>query len=83
MACFCWVCIAFLKLWDHRNQHIRFEEVIILKEEMEEKLEDMISRYSQKCRDIKNKATTTESGTEQFTEMVEKYNRPNFDDEER
>ena len=57
--------------------------MIILKEEMEEKLEDMISRYSQKCRDIKNKATTTESGTEQFTEMVEKYNRPNFDDEER
>ena len=83
LACLCLVCIAFLKLWDHRNQHIRFEEVIILKEERIETLDEMLFRLSLECAKEQKKLNSTESGTEQFTEMVEKYNRPNFDDEER
>ena len=74
----------FLKLWDHRNKHICFEEVIILKEERKEKtLDEILSQAYQECADAKRKATATESGTEQFEEMVEKYQRPTFDDDER
>lgn len=70
----------FLKLWVHRNKHIRFEEVILLKEET---LDEILFRLSQECAEEQKKLNATESGTEQFGEMVEKYHRPNFDDEER
>lgn len=74
----------FLKLWDHRNQHIGFEEVIILEEERKgPTLDEILAQAFQECADAKKKPTATESGTEQFSEMVEKYHRPNFDDEER
>lgn len=70
----------FLKLWDHRNQHIRFEEVIRLKEET---LDEMLQRLSMECMEETKRLNATESGTEQFEEMVEKYQRNTFDDDER
>lgn len=69
-----------MKLWDHRNKHIRFEEVIRLKEET---LDEMLQRLSMECMEETKRLNAAESGTEQFEEMVEKYQRPNFDDEER
>ena len=70
----------FLKLWDHRNKHICFEEVIRLKEET---LDEMLQRLSMECMEETKRLNATESGTEQFTEMVEKYQRNTFDDDER
>jgi len=70
----------FLKLWDHRNKHIRFEEVIRLKEET---LDEMLQRLSMECMEETKRLNVAESGTEQFEEMVEKYQRPNLDDDER
>ena len=70
----------FLKLWDHRNKHICFEEVIRLKKEsLDDKLAQAWSDFYKETR----KSNATASGTEQFEEMVEKYQRPNFDDNER
>lgn len=54
-----------------------------MKEERIETLDEMLFRLSLECSKEQKKLNATESGTEQFTEMVEKYNRPNFDDEER
>ena len=82
LAWLCLVCIAiFLKLWDHYNKHIRFEEVIRLKEET---LDEMLQRLSMECmEETKRLNGAAESGTEQFEEMVEKYQRNTFDDDER
>ena len=58
--------------------------MIILKEERKEQtLDEKLAHAYQECADAKRKPTATESGTEQFVEMVEKYQRPNFDDDER
>ena len=70
----------FLKLWDYRNKHIRFEEVIRLENET---LDEMLQRLSLECIAEQKRLNATESGTEQFTEMVEKYQRYTFDDDER
>ena len=70
----------FLKLWDHRNKHIRFEVVIRLKEET---LDEMLQRLSMECMEEAKRLNAAESGTEQFEEMVEKYQRNTFDDDER
>lgn len=70
----------FLKLWDHHNKHIRFEEVIRLKEET---LDEMLQRLSMECMEEAKRLNAAESGTEQFEEMVEKYQRNTFDDDER
>jgi len=70
----------FLKLWDHRNKHIRFEEVIRLENET---LDEMLQRLSMECIAEQKRLNATESGTEQFTEIVEKYQRYTFDDDER
>ena len=70
----------FLKLWDHRNKHIRFEEVIRLKEET---LDEMLQRLSMECMEETKRLNAAESGTEQFEEMVEIYQRNTFDDDER
>ena len=70
----------FLKLWNHRNKHIRFEEVIRLKEET---LDEMLQRLSMECMEEAKRLNAAESGTEQFEEMVEKYQRNTFDDDER
>ena len=81
LAWLCLVCIAiFLKLWEHYNKHIRFEEVIRLKNET---LDEMLQRLSLECMEEQKRLNATESGTEQFTEMVEKYQRYTFDDDER
>ena len=52
-------------------------------ERKEPTLDEKLAQAYQECADAKRKATATESGTEQFEEMVEKYQRPNFDDNER
>ena len=40
----------FLKLWDHRNQHNRFEEVIILEEERKgPTLDEILAQAFQEC----------------------------------
>ena len=70
----------FLKLWDHRNKHIRFEEVIRLENET---LDEMLQRLTMECIAEQKRLNATESGTEQFKEMVEKYQRNTFDDDER
>lgn len=58
--------------------------MIILKEERKgPTLDEILAQAFQECADAKKKTTATESGTEQLGEMVEKYHRPNFDDEER
>ena len=46
-------------------------------------LDEKLAQAYQECADAKRKPTATESGTEQFTEMVEKYQRNTFDDDER
>ena len=50
---------------------------------MKNGLDLLIEAYVEECENAKRKPTAIESGTEQFEEMVEKYQRPNFDDEER
>ena len=52
-------------------------------ERKEPTLDEKLAQAYQECAYAKRKATATESGTEQFEEMVEKYQRPNFDDNER
>ena len=69
-----------MKLWDHRNKHIRFEEVIRLKEET---LDEMLQRLSMECIEETKRLNAAKSGAEQFEEMVEKYQRNTFDDDER
>ena len=49
----------------------------------EETLDEMLQRLSMECMEETKRLNATESGTEQFTEMVEKYQRPSFDDDER
>ena len=49
----------------------------------EETLDEMLQRLSLECIAEQKRLNATESGTEQFEEMVEKYQRPSFDDEER
>ncbi|MBQ2935181.1 MAG: hypothetical protein IJD96_02990 [Lachnospiraceae bacterium] len=49
----------------------------------EETLDEMLQRLSMECMEETKRLNAAESGTEQFEEMVEKYQRPNFDDEER
>ena len=49
----------------------------------EETLDEMLQRLSMECIAEQKRINATESGTEQFEEMVEKYQRPNFDDDER
>ena len=49
----------------------------------EETLDEMLQRLSMECIEETKRLNATESGTEQFEEMVEKYQRPNFDDNER
>lgn len=48
-----------------------------------ETLDEMLQRLSMECIAEQKRLNTTESGTEQFTEMVEKYQRNTFDDDER
>ena len=54
-----------------------------MKKERQETLDEILAQAYQECADAKKKPTATESGTEQFEEMVEKYQCPNFDDDER
>ena len=49
----------------------------------EETLDEMLFRLTQECTEEQKRLNATESGTEQFTEMVEKYQRNTFDDDER
>ena len=49
----------------------------------EETLDEMLQRLSMECIAEQKRLNATESGTEQFTEMVEKYKRNTFDDDER
>lgn len=46
-----------------------------------ETLDEMLQRLSLECMEEQKRLNATESGTEQFTEMVEKYQRYTFDDE--
>ena len=46
-----------------------------------ETLDEMLQRLSMECMEEQKRLNATESGTEQFTEMVEKYQRNTFDDE--
>ena len=48
-----------------------------------ETLDEMLQRLSLECMEEQKRLNATESETEQFEEMVEKYQRPNFDDDER
>lgn len=48
-----------------------------------ETLDEMLQRLFLECMEEQKRLNATESGTEQFEEMVEKYQRPNFDDDER
>ena len=48
-----------------------------------ETLDEMLQRLSLECIEEQKRLNTTESGTEQFTETVEKYQRNTFDDDER
>lgn len=48
-----------------------------------ETLDEMLQRLSLECIEEQKRLNATESGTEQFTEMVEKYQRNTFDDDER
>lgn len=48
-----------------------------------ETLDEMLQRLSLECMEEQKRLNATESGTEQFTEMVEKYQRNTFDDDER
>ena len=48
-----------------------------------ETLDEMLQRLSMECMEEAKRLNAAESGTEQFEEMVEKYQRPNFDDDER
>lgn len=48
-----------------------------------ETLDEMLQRLSLECMEEQKRLNATESGTEQFTEMVEKYQRYTFDDDER
>ena len=47
-----------------------------------ETLDEMLQRLSKECMEETKRLNATASGTEQFEEMVEKYQRPNFDDDE-
>ena len=48
-----------------------------------ETLDEMLQRLSMECIAEQKRLNATGSGTEQFTEMVEKYKRNTFDDDER
>ena len=48
-----------------------------------ETLDEILQRLSLECIAEQKRLNATESGTEQFTEMVEKYQRYTFDDDER
>ena len=48
-----------------------------------ETLDEMLQRLSMECIAKQKRLNEAESGTEQFTEMVEKYQRNTFDDDER
>ena len=48
-----------------------------------ETLDEMLQRLSMECMEETKRLNVAESGTEQFTEMVEKYKRNTFDDDER
>ena len=48
-----------------------------------ETLDEMLQRLSLECIEEQKRLNATESGTEQFTEMIEKYQRNTFDDDER
>ena len=48
-----------------------------------ETLDEILQRLSLECMEEQKRLNATESGTEQFTEMVEKYQRNTFDDDER
>ena len=48
-----------------------------------ETLDEMLQRLSMECIAEQKRFNEAESGTEQFTEMVEKYQRYTFDDDER
>ena len=47
-----------------------------------ETLDEMLHRLSLECMEEQKRLNATESGTEQFEEMVEKYKRPSFDDDD-
>ena len=49
----------------------------------EETLDEMLQRLSMECMEETKRLNATASGTEQFEEMVEKYQRPFFDDDDR
>ena len=49
----------------------------------EETLDEMLHRLSMECMEEAKRLNAAESGTEQFEEMVEKYQRNTFDDDER
>lgn len=46
-----------------------------------ETLDEMLQRLSLECIAEQKRLNAAESGTEQFEEMVEKYQRNTFDDE--
>lgn len=48
-----------------------------------ETLDEMLQRLSMECIEEQKRLNATESGMEQFTEMIEKYNRQTYSDEER
>lgn len=48
-----------------------------------ETLDEMLQRLSMECIAEQKRLNEVESGTEQFAEMVEKYQRYTFDDDER
>lgn len=49
----------------------------------EETLDEMLQRLSMECIEETKRLNAAKSGAEQFEEMVEKYQRNTFDDDER
>lgn len=68
----------FLKLWDHRNKHIRFEEVDIMKNG----LDLLIEAFVEECENAKKNNFNNADDTA-VLEKVEKYQRQTQNNEER
>jgi len=68
-------------LYAYHKRHIDYKEVIDMKNET---LDEMLERLTKECiEEKKGLLDTSTDGTEQFTEMVEKYQRKNHNDDER
>ena len=68
----------FLKLWDYRNKHIRFEEVDIMKNG----LDLLIEAFVEECENAKKNNFNNADDTT-VLEKVEKYQRQTQNNEER